>query len=668
MKLFLLLCCFMMLSASLAAQQDDALAKYADSLLNDIKAKKGDAKINGLLDLSFFWSDYDTAKALHYIREAEKLMSADRKDDYQNGLLAFYRGAAYFDADSRLAKQYYLEAEKYLSKTNQPLSLRYRVRLWGSYGALLQREGYPDQYAQVLLNKAIPLATQIKDTTLVANNYQNVALVLMNQKQYSKAADYYARAAELLKYKPTAGEERLTVFVNYARNALYDRKNDLARQLLDSAALVAPQVPLSAYLPMYNSVEGTYWQKKGEYKKAILYFDEGLKTATRSGSTYFTNYILYEKFELYKASNDLPAARKVLNQVLNYVSKGKSARDKQTVYYNLAHIEIQMGNHKAATDWYEAYKLATDTLIASDGEAHVLELEKQFHTAEKENELLKLKTHSQQQQLSLERNKTAVVLLTGVALLALVISVMVTKSYQHKKRLSIQKEKLLNEELKSVKQQEQLNLFNAMVQGQEKERNRIARDLHDGLGGMLAGVKLKLSAITTKAEKNSTNNKDMEIYQVINQLDHSVSELRRIARNMMPESLLNMGLEPALRDLCRSINSEQLHVTFEAFNLRTNYKHPFLIAIYRIVQELLTNAVKHADAANIVVQCSEHEEHLYITVEDDGKGFDQHAPITHNGIGLSNVRTRVEILGGTMEIDTAKGRGCTFNIDIKTYE
>src|SRR5690606_38326267 len=105
---------------------------------------------------------------------------------------------------------------------------------------------------------------------------------------------------------------------------------------------------------------------------------------------------------------------------------------------------------------------------------------------------------------------------------------------------------------------------------------------------------------------------DMEIYKVIHQLDQYVDELRRIARNMMPESLIYMGLEPALSDLCKSLNSEKTAVVFEAFNLRSTYDQALQITVYRIVQELLTNAIKHAEADSVMIQCSEKIGRAYV--------------------------------------------------------
>ena len=228
-----------------------------------------------------------------------------------------------------------------------------------------------------------------------------------------------------------------------------------------------------------------------------------------------------------------------------------------------------------------------------------------------------------------------------------------------------QQQQLYKKELKEIEQVAQLKVYDAMLQGQEQERNRVARDLHDGLGGMLAGVKLKLSAIAGKEEIKKT---DMELYKVITQLDQSVSELRRIARNMMPETLLQLGLEPALKDLCSSLETPGLKIDFEAPGLGSHIPQPAQITIYRIIQELLSNALRHAQAKNILVQCTQNEGHVFITVEDDGIGFDVNKSAGKNGIGLSNIKSRVEFLKGKFEIHSAPGEGTTVNIEVNTNE
>ena len=352
-----------------------------------------------------------------------------------------------------------------------------------------------------------------------------------------------------------------------------------------------------------------------------------------------------------------------------YESARNISHDRRLHLKELAFIDSKLGQFESAYSWLQQYAVLTDSVFEEDSEIRILELEKKYQSVEKENEILKLKDQNQQQQLSLKENKLLLVVLVFLLLITLLLSFFGWRLYKNKQKTIKQRELLHQQELKSIKQREQLTAYNAMLQGQEQERNRIARDLHDGLGGMLAGVKLKLSSIVSN-EKNSNHliQPDMEIYKVIQQLDQSVDELRRIARNMMPESLIYMGLEPALTDLCKSLNTEKNAVVFEAFNLGNTHEQALQITVYRIVQELLTNALKHAEANSIMVQCSENGNRLYITVEDDGKGFDPETAEQKNGIGLSNIKNRVNLLQGTVEISSKPGEGTTFSIEIPLNE
>ena len=154
-----------------------------------------------------------------------------------------------------------------------------------------------------------------------------------------------------------------------------------------------------------------------------------------------------------------------------------------------------------------------------------------------------------------------------------------------------------------------------------------------------------------------------DIYKVIEQLDSSVTELRRIARNMMPESLLQLGLEISLKDMCDAVNTPATRVEFQAFSINAALPKETQITVYRIVQELLANAIRHANASEILVQCSQNENIFYITLEDNGRGFDTSLLPLQKGIGISNVKNRVDFLKGKMDIHSAPAHGTTVNIE-----
>lgn len=657
-KLLSLLAYLLFCIANTGAQSPEQLTQHGDSLYRQLQQiEDREEKAQALLDLSFFWSDYDTEKALSYVSDSKKLLGDKANTNYYQGLLHFYRGAIQFDIDPEQAKKLYMQAETFLQgdipAKNKISATRYRARLWGSYGALLQREGKAHEYVQVLIDRVIPMAKSIKDSTLWGNNLQNVAMALMNLQEYNKAKLYYDHALTLLQGRNDALEQRFTLFVNAARNALLHQEHTRSRILLDSAAHISKSIPASSYLPTYYSVEGSYWEKQQNFDRAHMFFEKALAGAKEQNNSDMAASILFSQSAAFQTANQPEAAMEKLRELLPYVEKKPSLKNKQMVYYDLATTAVKLGAYQEAVKWFEKHKIVLDTLLADQGTALTLELEKKYQTSEKENELLRVKAANQQQQLAIQRTR----LLAGIFLLTTFVLGMLSLfwyiSFRNRKKLAAQREKI--------------NLFNAMLQGQERERSRIARDLHDGLGGMLAGVKLKLSAVANReAHAQSTTYSSMDLYTIINQMDDSVHELRRIARNMMPESLLYMGLEVSLRDLCNAMNQPQLQIDFQATNLQMDYNQSFLIAVYRIVQELLTNAVKHSRATQIWVQCSEADHYFYITVEDNGKGFDPSMEgIKQKGIGLSNIRNRVEILNGHLEIDATIGKGASFHIQFE---
>ena len=152
----------------------------------------------------------------------------------------------------------------------------------------------------------------------------------------------------------------------------------------------------------------------------------------------------------------------------------------------------------------------------------------------------------------------------------------------------------------------------------------------------------------------------------IDMLDSSIQEMRRVAHNMMPEALVKFGLDTALKDFCNDINrSGALQVNYQSIGMEgASMEQSRAIAIYRIVQELLNNVIKHAAAKNAVVQVSKTDEELSITVEDDGKGFDTAVLKGTRGIGWHNIESRVEYLKGNLDVESAPGKGTSVMVEI----
>jgi two-component system, NarL family, sensor kinase len=247
--------------------------------------------------------------------------------------------------------------------------------------------------------------------------------------------------------------------------------------------------------------------------------------------------------------------------------------------------------------------------------------------------------------------KTALIIfivLAGIIYLVF-IAVLFIFIFQYRKR------KIIHESEK------QIIAMNSIIQGQEAERSRMAKDLHDGLGSMLSGIKLNLSSM--KSSMMAHENDAQLFNKSIVQLDKAITEMRSIAHNMMPEALLKFGLSEALQDYCDGINESNLvKIKFTSIGLHKPLEKSIEIIFFRIVQELSNNAIKHAVAKNIFIQLNNHGLGVTLTIEDDGKGFDV-TQIT-KGAGLQNVQSRIDYLKGSMEIHSKAGEGSTFIIEI----
>jgi signal transduction histidine kinase len=195
----------------------------------------------------------------------------------------------------------------------------------------------------------------------------------------------------------------------------------------------------------------------------------------------------------------------------------------------------------------------------------------------------------------------------------------------------------------------------------EVERSRLAKDLHDGLGGLLSGIKLTLHSISDDIPQKIAPS----FSKVINQLDTVIKEMRRVAHNMMPEALLKFGLGEAIQDYCDGINeSNIIKIKYTQIGSLQTLIQSTAIVLYRIVQELTNNSIRHAAAKNIFIQITSHQKGFTITVEDDGKGFDCKILSEEKGTGLKNVRSRVEYLKGEWDIRSDSGKGTSINIEI----
>jgi two-component system NarL family sensor kinase len=319
------------------------------------------------------------------------------------------------------------------------------------------------------------------------------------------------------------------------------------------------------------------------------------------------------------------------------------------LYEDYATDLARQHDYKAAYDYLMKYTIMNDSIQGVDVQKQLQELDTKYLTAQKEKQIVTLENEKQ------TRNTLIYGLVAGLVALAL-ISVLTYRNITIRKRIA-------EKEVQQLQQERQLVATNSILKGQEEERTRVARDLHDGLGGLLSGIKLTLNSV--KGNVILPEESAMTFTRALTQLDGAISEMRRVAHSMMPETLVRFGLIDALNDFCEGISaSGQLKVVMQDFGFDKRLDSSVEIVLYRVVQELLNNVLKYAEATEAHVQLTWVENNVSLTVEDNGKGFDVSTLDQNKGAGMRNVQARVDYLNGKLDIQSKPDEGTSISVEI----
>jgi signal transduction histidine kinase len=251
--------------------------------------------------------------------------------------------------------------------------------------------------------------------------------------------------------------------------------------------------------------------------------------------------------------------------------------------------------------------------------------------------------------------------LIGVSL----IGFLLFKNTKRKQLIAEQEREIEIQKKEKILKDQELNTIDAMIEGQEKERQRLASDLHDSVGATLSAARLQFEHLCKYKGSGTLKNED-ELYTKTGKLLEQVyQEIRSMAHLKNSGVIATKGLLPAIQKLARNASTPGgLQIEVDDFGLSVKIENSLEISIFRVIQELITNIIKHAQATEATISITQHEDSLSIIVEDNGLGFDVKKSIDKDGMGLSSIEKRIEHLEGSMEVDSNLGKGTNILIDI----
>ena len=637
---------FFFLFKTASAQQH-----LVDSITKQLQQPMADSnRAISMMRLAIDYEAVDTAKAYTAYKNAisfatEKRLYYQLGRIYQNQSFLYSTAARYADSQSSLDT-----AILNYKRSDHPNAKLWEANAYGDIANILKVQNDFEQAVQYHL-KCIAVFEQLGMPDKLVIRYCNLSGVFGDLEEYEKQEEYAQKAVKISQQT----RNRSNLFISYfmLTNSLTRlEKYREAKTFLDSARVYADENSNIDILFSYYLIAAQVFNRLNNFDSAAYYFQKGYSVSEKN------NYG-YGKAESLLQLGAVLISQKKYTEAEDYLLKGVKQAE-SIGYFNmldegykyLSDVYGVTGRYKLAYEYFQKYKEVNDSAISLASKKYAAELEKKYESEKKDKQIVI-------QQSQLQRRTIMNYILFGSAAILLVFSLLAYRNYNQKKRLQQQR-------ISELETEKKLTATEAVLKGEEQERTRLAKDLHDGLGGMLSGIKYSFQ--TMKGNLVLTPENAMAFERSIDMLDSSIKEMRRVAHNMMPEALVKFGLDTALKDFCNDINqSGALQVSYQSIGMEgEDVEQTTAITIYRIVQELINNTMKHAAAKTAIVQVSKEGRHINITVEDDGKGFDTAVLKKINGIGWSNIQSRVEYLKGNLDVQSEPGKGTSVHIEIST--
>jgi two-component system, NarL family, sensor kinase len=612
----------------------EALQYFINALTRskNIHYKNGEALANAKLGQWYFGSD--VGKSIEFANEALKEFEHNKKESIENIADMHLLLAEAFDEQGKKdssAYYYYLLGEEMDASnfTNPEFAVKVFTKLTIFWVNLDYGSKINEDYKKTIfrfLNKAKFHSKKIKDSAdAISSVYFIEGAYYHGLKNYDSARYFYSmyiRDREKL-HKLNIPRKISTLF-NISDTYLQENEPAEALKYINEIKEIGKNPQNTKYLAFYLSfidllTAKAFFQQK-DYKQTIKILDKALADLKLTG-THFRNEIV-ESYEIYASSYEA------------------------------------LGDFKKALEYKNIYTKLYDSISKTDKVDIINRLDIRNRMAEKDKELAF-------QTLALSESKNKVkdknILIIAISFIA-ISGILIFGLWRRKNK---EKQHLQQERIDNLQQKIKIERLTASITGEERERTRIGRELHDGIGGLLSVARMNFEL----AKKSIAFEKNIDFADGVQLLEEATIELRKAAYNLMPEVLLTQGLASAVQAFCEKMMSKSSTViNFQSIGTRTEISDLFDLPIYRIIQELVHNIIKHAQAKHALVQLNfETDGALNITIEDDGIGLSKNAFEKPQSMGLKNVKERVADLSGKLDIQSSNETGTSIYLEFESF-
>ena len=569
---------------------------------------------------------------LHYVSAQSLLrigmIMAIRKD-YDEALRAFREGIGYCDRDDTSA--YLLP-----SLLNNIANVYY---ILGDYETCMK---YYD--STVAADEALPENRRKKTV------YNNIGNLLTVMKEPDRAL-YYLAKGEVLARKGNDSELLSSTLLN--KGLAFYAKGDTAggRKALHEALTIAENIPYLKRKILTNMGHYSWRYNKLDLAKRQLH--QALAIDPESNIPEHSATVKQELGYIYLLTKEYGRARQFFQEALHEATEAHDLRVVADIHGYMGKLYAATGEYALAYQHNEVYQQLSDSLDNKEKAEAVNLMEIRYRTAQKDKEIAesRLTLKSQEQKLA-QKNLLIVVATSGAIILAILLIML----FRHLRN----RQKLHGSKIQILEQQHQISEMKSLMRGEEKERTRIARQLHDDIMIQFSVVKMQLSTVIGNADPKT----ETELREILASLDSATANLRSTAHNLMPDMLLQEGLIAALDYFCDNCRTATgIEIELLTFGDTPAMDTQFELSVFRIIQELVQNVIKHAAATKIIIQLSSRNEVLHITIEDNGIGMSSKVMADKKGLGLKSIHARVLAFNGTMDIESREGEGVTVNLE-----